>query len=261
MTHSDGGTPRVAGALPTMLIIGAMKCGTTALHGYLGRHPAVAMSAPKELNFFLGPATAAAASRPDPDAWAAGNWHRGLDWYAAQFDPGAAVRGESSPGYTSPAHPYAAERIAAHLPDVRLVYLVRDPVDRALSQYRHHVRGGTEHRPVATALFAPDSQYLDRSRYLARLEPYLSRFDTGRIAVVALEELRADPRRVLADLCVFLGADPVDYPWPELGTPPPADRHAAALDADLRTRLVAELRPDAERLRAFLGRDLPHWSV
>ena len=81
-------------ALPTVVIIGAMKCGTTSLHRYLDLHPQAAMSRPKELNFFIGPVAAGSAD------WARGNWHRGAAWYAAHFDPSAEVRGEASPGYT-----------------------------------------------------------------------------------------------------------------------------------------------------------------
>ncbi len=84
-----------------------MKCGTSALHQLLGRHPDIAMSEPKELNFFFGPARAGAGS------WTRGNWHRGVGWYERHFDARAGVRGESSPGYTSPSHPEVAGRMAA----------------------------------------------------------------------------------------------------------------------------------------------------
>src|SRR3712207_3282231 len=194
-------------AMPNLVVIGAMKCGTTSLHHHLDAHPDVGMSQPKELNFFFGPD--AVDVPDDEETWTLGNWHRGAGWYAAHFDPGCPVRGESSPGYTSPSHPESAARMAAVVPQARLVYAVRDPVRRALSQYGHHRRQGTETRPLAEALLDPGSQYLARGRYLERLAPFLDTgaFD-GRITVVAQEELEADlgatVRRVLADL----GVDP-----------------------------------------------------
>src|SRR3954470_10329564 len=134
----------MSGALPTVIAIGAMKCGTTALHRYLDAHPQISMATVKEVNFFIGATTA-----PDGDEdtwWQHGQWHRGVAWYAGLFDETAPVRGETSPGYTSPASTEAAGRMAAVVPDARLVYLVRHPLDRAVSQYRHHVRDGTETR-------------------------------------------------------------------------------------------------------------------
>jgi hypothetical protein len=122
--------------LPNLIDIGVMKCATTTLHRYLDPHPDVAMSEPKELNFFCGPRRLD-GHRDDQTAWLAGNWHRGVGWYAAQFLP-APVRGEASPGYTSPSFPRAAERMARIVPGARLVYLMRDPLERAVSQYLYH---------------------------------------------------------------------------------------------------------------------------
>jgi hypothetical protein len=249
------------GALPNIVVIGAMKCGTTALHDFLDRHPEIAMSRAKELNFFFGPDVAPAGARPygEPLAWAAGNWHRGLRWYAAQFDAAAPMRGESSPGYTSPARPEVAARIAAHLPDAKLIYLVRDPVERALSQYRHHVAEGTERRAPVEALFDPHSQYLARSRYHERLAPFAARFCRTRIHVVALEDLLAARRRTLTSLFAFLGVDG-RYPWRTLPPPPAAAAPAEGTDG-LRRRLAEAVRDDADRLRKFTGTAYRGWSV
>lgn len=73
-------------ALPNLVVIGAMKCGTSAVHRYLDGHPQIAMCGPKELNFFVGPEDAQA-----------GNWYRGLDWYAAHFDASAPVAASLHP--------------------------------------------------------------------------------------------------------------------------------------------------------------------
>lgn len=247
-----------SGALPNLIVIGAMKCGTTALHRCLDLHPDIAMSEPKELNFFCGP------KRPSGEGersrWLAGNWHRGVGWYAAQFRP-APVRGEASPGYTSPSFPEAAERMARVVPEARLVYAVRDPVGRAVSQYLHHSSEGAEKRPIGEALLDPESQYLGRSRYYARLEPFLARFPRERIFICSQEDLSARCRRTLRELYRFAGVD--DSFWsPALEAPRHAPRGAlTALDEPLRRRLVAELSEDAGRFRDLTGREFPHWQV
>ena len=244
----------MSGALPTFVIVGAMKCGTTALHRMLGAHPDIAMSDPKELNFFFGTAPPVDAD----DHWSAGNWWRGVGWYAAHFPTHAPVRGESSPGYTSPDHPHVADRLAATLPDARLVYLVRDPVDRAVSQYLHHRRDGTEARPLADALLDPASQYLARSRYHERLTPFLDRFPSDRLLIVATEDLRDQPSSTMARVLRFLDADPRVMPSAHLHGPPAT---ATEPESAVRHRVAALLRPDADRLRRLAKRRFAQWSV
>ena len=131
------------GALPNLIIIGGLKCGTTSLHHYLNLHPEIAMSRPKELNFFVSEL----------------NWPLGRDWYAGHFDPSARIRGESSPHYTNrPSFNGVPGRMRELLgSDVRLVYVVRDPIDRMLSHYLHNVGGGYEDRSLADALSDPES--------------------------------------------------------------------------------------------------------
>jgi hypothetical protein len=242
------------GALPDLVIIGAMKCGTTSLHAYLDAHPDVAMSDPKELNFFFGPADRAGG-------WSEGNWHRGTAWYAARFDAGAAVRGESSPGYTSPDHPEVAGRMAEVIPEARLIYAVRDPVDRAVSQYWHHRREGTEPRPPEEALLDPASQYVSRGRYAERLEPFLATgaFD-GRITVVAQEDLRDRPRETMRRLFDWLGLEDHWSPAMEQRRNAAPER-PAPVEAAVRQRLCAALRDDAGRLRELTGQDFAAWSL
>ena len=248
------------GALPNLIVIGAMKCATTALHRYLDVHPDIAMSEPKELNFFCGPAQRS-DGRPDGRrVRLTGNWHRGVKWYATQFRP-APVRGEASPGYTSPSFPEAAGRMAQVVPEARLVYLVRDPVERAVSQYLHHRAEGTERRPIEEALLDPASQYLERSRYHARLEAYLLRFPHDQIFICAQEELLEKRRATLRELYRFAGVD--DSFWSD------AHNHLwhvsrytpVSLDGRLRRRLAAELSDDAARFRELVGREFPSWRL
>lgn len=181
-----------AGALPNLVLIGGLKCGTTSLHHYLNLHPEIAMSRPKELNFFVTEL----------------NWDLGPEWYAAHFDAGAPVRGETSPHYTGrPRLDGAAARMRELIPDARLVYAVRNPIDRLLSHYLHNVGGGYESRSLDAVLADERSAYFDRGRYAYQLEPYLEAFGPGAIAIVAQDELRADREGAMRELFGFLGVD------------------------------------------------------
>jgi len=247
-----------ADRLPEVIVIGAMKCGTSAVHAYLDAHPDVSMSRLKELNFFNGPEVA-----PHEDAgswWRSGQWHRGLDWYCSQFDDRTRVRGESSPAYTSPSCPEVAARMAAVVPDVRLVYLVRDPVDRAASQYAHHARDGTERRSPREALLDPASQYLSRSRFHERLAPFLSWFATEQVHVVILERLARRREAEVARIYRHVGVDEGRRDHDRL-----AQRHHVALNrvelgAGLRIEIEDRVRDDVERLRELVGDPIEEWG-
>jgi hypothetical protein len=182
------------GALPNLIIIGGLKCGTTSLHHYLNLHPEIAMSRPKELNFFVSEL----------------NWPLGRDWYAGHFDPSARIRGESSPHYTNrPSFNGVPGRMRELLgSDVRLVYVVRDPIDRMLSHYLHNVGGGYEDRSLADALSDPESSYVARSRYFFQVDPYLEEFGAERVQIVGREELKADRPGTMRRSFGFLGVDP-----------------------------------------------------
>jgi hypothetical protein len=184
---------RRTGALPNLVVVGGLKCGTTSLHHYLNLHPEVEMSRPKELNFFVAEL----------------NWPLGPEWYASHFSGRAAVRGESSPHYTNrPRFEGVAERMRSVLGDARLLYVVRDPIDRMLSHYLHNVGGGYDDRTLADAFADPESAYVTRSRYFFQLEPYLDAFGAERIEIVGREELKRDRRATMRRVFAFLSVDP-----------------------------------------------------
>jgi Sulfotransferase domain len=184
--------PAPSGALPNLIIIGAQKCGTTSLHNYLDAHPESAMSRRKETDFFL------------PN----GNWDRGLDWYASQFDPAAKVRGETSTGYTNlPASTGTAERIRSVVPGARLIYLVREPLDRMVSHYLHWRALGLERRPLREALSDPGSFYVTRSCYATQLKPFLDLFPREQIMVQTHERLLKERQETLRRIFDFVGID------------------------------------------------------
>jgi Sulfotransferase domain len=177
--------------LPTFIVIGAMKAGTTSLYHYLRHHEQIFMPRVKELDFFV----------------ADHNWTRGLDWYRRQFaDAGDAVaRGEASTLYTKyPEHRGVPRRIATVLPDVRLIYVVRDPLVRLRSHYQHRVMTGAETDPPEVALFS-NPVYLDCSRYAMQLEQYLDHFSRQQILLVTSEALRTDRRATVQGVYRFLG--------------------------------------------------------
>lgn len=179
---------------PTFIIIGAAKSGTTALHRYLGSHPEVFVSTPKELNFFLED----------------GNWGRGPEWYEHQFAASrhARARGESSPLYTSfPHQPGVPGRMASVVPEAKLIYVVRHPVDRMLSHYLHRRLHSGERRNVEVVLRS-EPQYRASSSYAMQIERYLERFRRDQILIVTSESLRANRSTVLRRVFEHVGVDP-----------------------------------------------------
>jgi hypothetical protein len=183
---------RGGAALPNLIVIGGLKCGTTSLHHYLGLHPEIGMSRPKELNFFVEEL----------------NWPLGEDWYANRFEAAHPVRGESSPHYTNePFFTGVAERMRRVLAEARLIYIVRDPIERALSHYLHNAAGGYETRALAEALSEPESSYVQRGLYARQLEPYLEHFRRRQIEIVDQQELHDDRAGTMRRLFGFLGVD------------------------------------------------------
>lgn len=179
--------------LPNLIIIGAMKCGTTSLHYYLGFHPQIQMSAIKELDFFVEHL----------------NWRRGIDWYTAQFYGDEPVHGEASQHYTNyPQFGGVPARIHSVIPDVKLIYIMRDPVERIISHYMLNVSHNYDTRDIVTALTAPDrDQYLDRSKYYMQLEQYLQFFPRANLLLLKQEDLLARRHETMQAVFRFLNVD------------------------------------------------------
>lgn len=162
---------------PNLFIVGAAKCGTTSLHQHLARHPDVFMSEPKEPGFF----TPEVGYYPSDPAWYLGLFADGS---------GRRYRGESSTHYTKrPRLEGVVDRIADFVDEEpRFIYLMRDPLDRAVSHYWHNVRTHSEHRDIRTA-FEEVPEYLAVSDYAMQLEPYLDRFGPGAVCATTFESL------------------------------------------------------------------------
>lgn len=179
--------------MPDFVIIGAMKCATSTMHDQLVQVPGVSMSDPKEPNFFSDES----------------NWAKGMSWYQSLFEsmPPSDLKGESSTHYTKlPTYPECAERLYKHLPEAKLIYVMRDPIDRIVSQYIHE----WSQRVIEDGCSIDDAirRYpilLEYSKYAEQLEPYINRYETGSILPVFYERLTSDPQSELERVTRFLG--------------------------------------------------------
>ncbi|MCK5439216.1 MAG: sulfotransferase [Gemmatimonadetes bacterium] len=183
------------GALPNLIVIGAMKCGTTSLHWYLDLHPQVVMSRPKELDFFL-------AQGRELNA-------RDIKWYRSRFPADAPVRGETSPSYTKCRfYQRVPERICHAIPDARLLYILRDPVERVVSHYVHEWASRVEKRTLEDALDDIEhSHFVEPSLYHKQLSAYLECYPLSQIHVTTLEQLKAHSERTMRGIFDFLNVE------------------------------------------------------
>lgn len=200
--------------LPTFLVVGAKRSGSTSLFNYLLRHRSISGPlAPKGSHFF--------------DV----NYGRGWWWYRSQFPlPGRQrITGEASPYYMF--HPLAADRIAAALPHIRLIAILRNPVDRAYSHHQYERARGLEDLPFEQAIDREPARldgefermiavpgydsthvrhhaYLRRGQYAEQLDTLYRLVPPARVLVVQSEALFADPQSTLDRVFGFLGLSP-----------------------------------------------------
>lgn len=158
------------GTLPNLIVIGTQKGGTCSLHYYLSLHPQIYMCREKELNFFI--------SQRD---WS--NWERGIEWYEKKFVGKAKIYGESSPNYTNYSrYDQVPRRMHSIIPDAKLVYILRDPIKRIISNYMHRYSDGTEDRSISKAFKKLEaSGYTRRSLYYFQLEQYLEYYPKSKL--------------------------------------------------------------------------------
>ena len=247
-------------ARPNFLVLGAQKAGTTSLHRYLSEHPAVPQASVKEVRYFNR------------------FYANGEAWYLAHFPlalRGAAV-GESSAVYLF--DPRVPARVHAFDPAMRLVVLLRDPVERAYSHYQMEVRWGRETLPFDEALDREEAElpvllgravadpldtsdggfprsYLGRGRYAEQLERWLALFPREQLLVETSDDLLESPRDVMQRVAAHLDIpahDAPSYPLEGVRPYPP-------LDDALRDRLASAFVSDNRRLEELLGRELG-WS-
>ena len=236
----------------TFLVAGAQKGGTTALFDYLGDYPDVALADEKELHFF----------DDETQDWAAPDYGA----YHAHFPPpDGRPCGEATPVYCY--WPRSLERIAAYNPAMKLILVLRDPVQRAWSGWRMEYSRGPETHPFAWCIregrqrmFESDPwghhleySYVERGFYGEQIERLLSLFPREQILLLTSDALHSDPGKTLGQVRAFLGLGPAPAPMPR-------DVHVGAemdYPSDLTPEDVAYLREvyarDAERLAALTG--------
>jgi hypothetical protein len=253
--------------LPDYLIIGAQRAGTTSLHRYLVQHPGVRTTLrTKGVHFF--------------DT----GYGRGMSWYASRFPTkltawyvarrhGVELRtGEASPYYLF--HPLVPDRVAEHLPQVKLIALLRDPVQRAYSHYQHEVARGFERLPFEEALDAEPARlagetermaaeplynsfehqhhsYLARGCYAEQLDRWRARFDDQQLLVLSSERFFREPEASFARVLDFLELPAF--------TPGAYEKHNAheyrQMGDGVRGRLLEHYREPNRRLYESIGDD------
>lgn len=202
--------------LPTFLIIGAPKSGTTALYEYLRQHPDIYMSPLKEPRFFAVEGGSANFGGPFADVENKVIIDN-MDEYRACFDGAHDEKaiGEASTLYL--ASPIAPLRIRQYIPDVRLVAILRDPIERAFSGYLMNVMQKRETSSFEEAIEDEPrrlrenwygARYLDAGHYSEQIRRYLSAFPKEQLKVYLYDDLKDDTHGLLEDLFNFLDVDP-----------------------------------------------------
>lgn len=274
-------TPKDHGRRPDFLIVGGKRCGTSSLARYLAEHPHLYVPPQKEVHYF--------------------DLHvdRGLGWYEAQFSEAAPnqLACDATPSYIY--LEWIPGQMAEVVPEARIIAILRNPTDRAYSDY-WFVRGrGHEKLSFEEAIDSEPRRlrsndpraalhytYLSRGHYVKQLERLCEHFPRGNISVLLFEDLIAKPLEIFSDLCRFLDVDDAIVP-PSLGQranrtlrsgavkglagrlPTPIKRVVRRLNTrssyppmkpETRRRLIDLYRESNEALGAWLGRDLTHWN-
>jgi hypothetical protein len=247
--------------LPTFLIAGAPRAGTTFLYHVLDQHPDVYLAKPRapEPKFFL----------IDDE------YQKELDYYSQKYFAAARDQkaiGEKSTNYLeSPAVP---QRIARDLPGIKLVFILRNPIERAFSNYLWSKKNGFESLSFEEAIefeaareaqyppvqrYSRPFSYLSRGFYDSLLQPYFDLFRPEQLKFLIAEELEASPRPILDDLCQFLGLEPLPESIDMPSRVNSARDGAERLNGPLRDRLFRLYEEPNRRLSHCLGRDLAEW--
>lgn len=256
---------------PDFMIIGTQRGGTTSLYNYLSEHHSIAPASMKEVHFFDN------------------NFEKGLPWYRAQFPPAfqkhfsenirrrGFVTGEASPYYLF--HPHVPKRAAAIVPHTKLIVLLRNPVERAYSQYFHEVELGHEHLSFEEALAQEEARtheeearilaheqyysynhqhytYLARGLYIDQLQRWMALFPREQFLIIKSEDFYTHPDAVLSKTLAFLNISQQSKQREKIYRQYNNSKYPQArLDPHLRKQLVAYYEPYNARLYEFLGLD------
>lgn len=224
--------------LPTFIVVGAARSGTTTLYHLLRQHPEIYMSPVKETNYFVneligrnGPGDRQAI--PDVDLMMAdilvkegrflhAGLVRDLCTYLRLFDGTRAekVRGEISPSYLYYSK-VASERIKQVVPDIKIIILLRNPIERAFSNYKVLYTSGREDLDISTAMCRDVVEkrlhnrwehfwdYLGLGKYAEQVKTFLDTFGSNKVGIWLYEDFRRNPQVVFEEICEFIGASPI----------------------------------------------------
>lgn len=184
---------------PNFLVIGAMKSATTSLCELLGDHPDVFICKPKEPEFFCKDTV----------------YKQGWKWYESLFSPALnkIAIGEGTASYTKRLiFPQTAMRIAHDIPDTKLIYIVRHPLERIESHWTHSILAGSNATMRFCDALRQFPNYIDTSLYFHQINAYREYFSDDHILVLFFEDFKANPDKILERCFRFLGVDPTFHP-------------------------------------------------
>ncbi|WP_307411852.1 sulfotransferase domain-containing protein [Neobacillus ginsengisoli] len=234
--------------MPDFLIIGAMKCGTTTLYKNLVKHSSIVSARRKELHFF------------DKDD----EFIKGVDWYREQFpllfkkkfkDKSPFITGEASPRYLF--IPEVPQRVFEAMPQVKLIVLLRNPVDRAYSHYHHFKRKGLESLSFEEAIKKEENglldsninrNYLARGKYYEQLKRWMNLFSREQFLILKSEDYFRDPIAGINQVCQFLNVQE----WNLEYTKEPSQPYPE-MEVGTKERLANYFKPYNEKLYDYLG--------
>lgn len=248
--------------LPNFLIIGAARSGTTTLYSYLQQHADIYLPASK---------------RPEPHFFfKASEYARGLDYYEGRYFcdwDGQRAVGEASTSYIFGAE--TPRRIHDCLPQMRMIAMLRNPVDRAFSGYWHTVKSGLESLDFSQAIETEDERtrglrgtdldevkpysYVDRGRYGEQLQRWFEYFDRSQVHVILFEDFVVRPRESLIATLQFLGVDADQLPARLDAVENKSVADGVTVPPEMRRRLADVFAPDVRIVEKLLNRDLSHW--
>src|SRR4030067_585144 len=229
-------------ALPDFLIIGTQKGGTLSLLNFLSQHPQI-RTAPQEVHYF------------DAES----NYKKGELWYRSHFpirdtiNPGEFV-GEKTPEYLF--SPDAAKRIQKDLPNVKLICLLRNPTERAISHYFMALRKGTKQHPISEAMMTREERprsFKKRGLYLEQIKRYESYLKKKQLLILSSEEFFVNPQKVLKQVFDFLGVDKT-FKCRDL-SPRSVASNKAPVPREVYDYINEYFKPHNQRLYNYLNRD------
>jgi hypothetical protein len=234
-------------------IIGAMKAGTTTLYYWLRKDPALRLCSRKEPDFFNSPGIFKSSA------------NKGLSWYATLFKAGAGPAGECSTGYAKyPTDRGVPKRLHAHNPDLRFIYVLRNPIDRIASHIAHNQHAWRRPAPancMEVCQLPENEHYLNVSRYHLQLEQFFSYFHKEQFLILTTAELKADPnafmRKVYSHLRVRFPETNFARRKSRLRTPA---RRRIIPTLEERRELQRLLAPDVAELRKDYPELVNYWT-